>query len=97
MALSRKSHGPAFKVKVAIEAAKETKTINEIASEHGIHPAQVSQWKKQLIEALHDIFAHGNSKAKTKKRSILDAALYQQIGQLTVELNWLKKKLGTHG
>lgn len=96
MALSRKRHGAAFKVKVAMEAVKETKTINEIASEYGIHPAQVSQWKKQLIEALNDIFTHGNSKAKSKKRGILDAALYQQIGQLTVELNWLKKKLGIH-
>ncbi len=70
MVLSRRSHGSAFKVKVAMEAAKETKTINEIASEHGIHSTQVAQWKKQLLEALHDIFTHGNSKKKPKKRGI---------------------------
>lgn len=93
MVLSRRSHGPAFKVKVALEAAKETRTINEIASEYSVHPTQVAKWKKQLIEALHDVFAHGNSN-KGKKSGVLDAALYQQIGQLTVELNWLKKKFG---
>jgi transposase-like protein len=95
MVAPRKTHGPAFKVKVAMEAAKELKTINEIAGEHGIHPAQVTKWKKQLVEALHDVFAHGNSK-KNKKKKTEDAALYQEIGQLTVEVNWLKKKLGLH-
>ncbi len=94
MADKRSPFGSNFKAKVALEALKESKTINELASEYQVHPSQISRWKKILIEASADIFAHGNSKsAKSKKQEKKDAALFQEIGQLTVEVNWLKKKL----
>jgi transposase-like protein len=92
MALNRKRRSAEFKVKVALEAAKEIKTLNEIASEYAVHSTQVAQWKRQLLEGLNDSFAHGNSKIKTKKKGTPDSVLYQEIGQLTMELNWLKKK-----
>jgi transposase-like protein len=81
-----------FKKKVAIEALKEQKTISEIAGMFQIHPNQVSKWKTQLLEGAVEIFEDGRKKKKEDKPS--EAELYQQIGQLQVELDWLKKKSG---
>ena len=90
---SKKRHSPQFKFKVALEAAKEIKTLNELASQYGIHQGQISQWKKQLIEQGSSVFTKEGNK---NKDTDLDAALlYEQIGQLTVELNWFKKKFPT--
>ena len=91
--MQRKKHSPDFKAKVALEAIKGTKTINQIASELEVHPTQVTQWKTQLMEALPAIFAHKQGQ-KQKSEEELTAGLYQQIGQLKVELDWLKKKAG---
>jgi len=89
----RRNHSSQFKAKVALAAAKGDKTIAELASEFEIHPNQVTQWKKQLQESLPDIFSRSRQRDR-QKRDELTELLYQQIGQLKVELDWLKKKSG---
>ena len=91
--MQRKKYSASFKAKVAIEAVKGNKTINEIAGEYGVHPTQIQQWKKQLLEELPDIFSKKRAN-KAKETEELTAQLYQQIGQLKVELDWVKKKSG---
>ena len=91
--MQRKHHSAEFKAKVALEAIKGLKTINAIASDLGVHPTQITQWKKQALEALPDAFSTRRSQL-IKDQESLTAELYQQIGQLKVELDWLKKKSG---
>ena len=91
MAGQRKKHTPEFKAKVALEAMKEEMTSNQIASKYDVHPAQISQWKKQAQEQLVAGFQRG-AKKKTNEDEALKEKLYSQIGQLTVEVDWLKKK-----
>ena len=91
MVLKRKRYGAAFKAKVALEAIKGERTIAEIASETGVHPNQISKWKKQALEELPDIFTGGKKNQKESSEE-LESELYKQIGQLKVELDWLKKK-----
>ena len=90
MSSIRKRHSPDFKAKVAVEAIKERRTVNEIAGEMAIHPVQVSQWKKIATDGLAEVFAKPN-RADAVNEALV-ARLYQQIGQLKVELDWLKKK-----
>lgn len=90
MKQQRRTHSPEFKTKVALEALKERKTISEIASEYQVHSNQVTAWKAQLLENMSSVFADGR-KNKNEDEA-LEARLYQQIGQLQVELDWLKKK-----
>ena len=85
----RKRHSPEFKATVALEAIKERRTVNELAGEMSIHPVQVSQWKKVATEGLQDLFARPK---KADSSEALIARLYQEIGQLKVELDWVKKK-----
>jgi putative transposase len=87
----RRTHDSAFKAKVVLEAVKGEKTIAQIASQWGIHPNQVRQWRKHLLEQLPAMFSDTRQKAE-QERAELEAELYQQIGQLKVELEWLKKK-----
>jgi transposase-like protein len=82
-----------FKAKIALEALKGHKTLNELASEYGVHPNQISTWKKQLLQELPQIFSPRRAQAAQDDEA-LKARLYQQIGQLQVELDWLKKKVG---
>ena len=89
----RKRHAGQFKARVAIEAIAGHKTVNQIAAEYGIHPSQVNKWKKDAVERLPDILSDGRS-SKDGRQEELEARLYQQIGQLTMELGYLKKKLG---
>ena len=88
--VKRIKHSPEFKVKVAIEAAKEIKTLNELASEYNLHSSQISQWKKDLLEQLKEGFSSKKKKSDPTKKI---NELYRQIGVLTVERDWLKKKL----
>ena len=81
-----------FKQKIAIEALKGDRTINEIAKEYGVHPVQVSQWKKELIDGAEVLF--GKRKKKDGTTEAEKAALERKVGQLTIEIGWLKKKLG---
>ena len=91
MGQSRRSHSAAFKAKIALEAIKQEKTIAQLASEFGVHPNQIGVWKKQLLENLPEIFSKRRKK-KDKETEKLQAELYRQIGQLKVELDWVKKK-----
>jgi putative transposase len=95
MAGSPKKYGSDFKVKVALEAIKGLRTVNEISSEYGVHPTQITQWKKQVLDELPAIFARPGSD-RVKNEEALIASLYQQIGQLKVEVDFLKKKSGQY-
>jgi len=89
----RKTYTTEFKVKVVLEAFKGQRTINEISSHYGIHPNQVNQWKKQAVESLPAVFSSRRARV-AEDEEVLKGQLYQQIGQLKVELDWLKKKAG---
>ena len=93
MKQNRRQHSPAFKAKVAMEAIKGEETISELAGRFEVHPSQIHKWKKEMVEGAVGIFAadhhrHGKSDEK------LVAKLYQQIGQLKVEKDFLEKGLG---
>ena len=90
--MNRNLRTAVFKQKIAIEALKGDKTINEIAKENGVHPVQVSQWKKELMDGAEVVF--GKRKKKGDNGETEKAVLERKIGQLTVEVDWLKKKLG---
>ena len=89
-------HDSAFKAKVAFEAAKGEKTIAEIASIYEVHPNQVSAWKKEFLERLPEIFNDTSSKEK-KANEIKEERYLKQIGQLSVEVEWLKKSASNLG
>ena len=91
MGRTRKSYSSAFKAKVALEAIKKEKTIAQLSSEYGVHANQINQWRKRLLEELPEIFSKNRQK-KEKDTEDLQDELYRQIGQLKVELDWLKKK-----
>jgi transposase-like protein len=90
--ISRKPRSAEFKSKVALEACKGDKTINEIAAIYQVHPGQVTQWKTRLVEGVKEIFSQ-RTPAKDKKKTAEEEALYEQIGRLSCENAWLKKKL----
>jgi transposase len=89
----RKSHPPSLKAKVAIEAIKGNKTITQIAQMFGVHPTQVGGWKKQALAGLPDVFGNGREQMRQQTDAEKDE-LYKQIGQLKVELDFLKKRAG---
>ena len=91
MAQKRKQHSGQFKAKVAVEALKGQRTANEIATAYGVHPVQVAQWKKKAIDALPEAMSDRRrraARAEEEERS----RLYEQIGKLQMELEWLKKR-----
>ncbi len=93
MSKKRRTFSAAFKAKVALEALKEQETINRIASRYGVLPTQVSQWKRQLLEQLPGVFSMDRKGAQGEAEwKEHEARLFQKIGQLEVELDWLKKK-----
>ena len=93
MTRKRRTFTAEFKAKVALEAIKGQRTIAEIAQHYGVHPNQVSAWKGQALEHLREAFSNGKRR-KAADEEALKAELYQQIGQLTVELDWVKKSAG---
>ena len=88
----RRRFSKEFKAKVALEAIKEQKTIAELASQFDVHPNQISSWKKELLDNAAGIFAGKNGELDPKVQEELTAPLYNKIGQLTIERDWLKKK-----
>jgi transposase-like protein len=89
----RKVHGPDYKAKVGLEAVRGVKTINQIAQEFGVHPVQVGQWKKEILESSSKLFEGKRGPKPMNEHSEPDR-LYGEIGRLKMELDWLKKKSG---
>ena len=92
----RKTIPAETKVKTALAALRGEKTINQIASDYGVHPVQISQWKRELLEKAPELFRDRRARAEKDQEDLVDN-LYRQIGQLQYELNWLKKKVGLDG
>jgi transposase len=90
---SRRKHSPAFKAKVAMEAVKGEETIAQLASRFEVHPSQVRKWKREMEEGAAGIFG-GDHTQRAKGDEALVAKLYQEIGQLKVERDFLERKLG---
>ena len=86
----RKKHSASFKAKVGMEAMLGIKTVAQIAKEYGVHPVQVSQWKTVIRERLPELFDGGGKQGEESQRLVAD--LHQKIGELTVDLDYLKKK-----
>lgn len=81
-----------FKAKVALEAVRGVKTLSELATDHQVHPTQISKWKKDLLDNASELFARGKTNvAKTEEE--LTAPLYEEIGRLKMDIKWLEKKL----
>lgn len=90
---TRKVYGADFKAKVALEAVRESKTLNELSQEFGVHPVQISQWKKELLQRASELFEGKRGPAPVNAHSDPER-LYGEIGRLKMELDWLKKKSG---
>lgn len=93
MAKARRRHGAEFKAKVALAAAMGDRSLAELAGQYAVHPSQIAQWRRQLLEGVPGIFSRAGNRQEQEQQE-LTARLYQQIGQLKVELDWVKKKAG---
>ena len=93
MATTRKQYRPKFKAKVVVEAIRGERTLGQLASQFHVHPVQIGQWRKTALEQLADLFMDGR-KSKRADSQVETDALYEEIGRLKVELDWLKKKVG---
>lgn len=88
-------HSNSSKVKLALEMIKGAEPVSALCSRYGIHPSQAHKWKNQAIEGLEIIFSDKPNTALKEKNELIDE-LYKQVGQLKVELDWLKKKLSVN-
>ena len=93
MAAKRKIHTAGFKAQVALAALKGDRTVNELAGQYGVHPTLIHGWKKQLLAGAETVFGDGRRTAATDPE-VEKAELFEQIGRLKMELEWLKKKVG---
>jgi putative transposase len=96
MAGARKRHSASFKAKVALEAAKQTRTLAELARTYQVHPVQISQWKKQLLDGVESLFRDGRRREHDDHQAV-QAELYERIGRLNMEVEWLKKSVARFG
>ena len=94
MASERRQYTAAFKAQVALAALKGDKTVNELASQYGVHPTLIHDWKRQLLAGAEQLFANGLPAGTAADAEAQKAELFEQIGRLKVELEWLKKKVG---
>jgi transposase-like protein len=95
MSRKRNLHGAGFKAKVAVAALKETHTISQLASQYGVHPTQVHQWKRRLLDGAEGLFVGPGEDRRREEVEVVE--LYEQIGRLKMELEWLKKKAAQFG
>ena len=93
MAGKRKQHSAAFKAQVALAALKGDRTVNELAGQFGVHPTLIHGWKKLLLAGADQVFSNGGTSAAADADA-QKAELFEQIGRLKMELEWLKKKVG---
>ena len=91
MKKQRRKHTAEFKARIALEAIRGIDTINEIAAKYEVHPVQVGNWKKELLDRIPELFERKNS-AKNKDEELERAQLEQKVGQLSMEVDWLEKK-----
>lgn len=91
--MSRRKFTKEFKAKVALEAIKGQRTVNELAQEFGVHPNQISLWKKQMLASAPEVFGSGKDQEAERLEQERDR-LYKKVGQLQVEVDWLKKNIG---
>jgi len=91
MAGKRRKHSDEFKARVALDAVKGVRTLGELSSTYGVHPTVIAQWKRQLITGAPTVFVSAGGKGESQEE--LTAPLYQEIGRLKMEVEWLKKKL----
>jgi transposase len=96
MAGKRKNYTAAFKAQVALAALKGDKTVNELAGQFAVHPTLIHAWKKQLLAGAEAVFANG-VKAAEADAQVVQAQLFEQIGRLKMELEWVKKKAAVLG
>ena len=96
MAGTRKRHPAAFKARVALEAAKQTRTIAELAKAYQVHPVQISQWKKQLLDGVETLFRDGRRREREQGEAV-QTELYEKIGRLNMEIEGMKKRLARFG
>jgi transposase-like protein len=92
----RKRHAASFKAKVALEAAKQSKTVAELAKAYQVHPVQISQWKKQLLDGIESLFQDGRRRDHDASE-VVPAELDERIGRLDMEVAWLKKSVARGG
>ncbi len=90
MAGKRKQHTNDFKARVALDAIRGIKTLSELSALHGVHPTVIANWKRQLLDGAADVFTRGH-RGRTDEEDL--ARLYEQIGRMQMEMDWLKKKL----
>ena len=95
MSRKRKVHSAAFKAQVALAALKGDRTVNELAGQYDVHPTLIHAWKKQLLQGAEGLFVNGTKAAAPAEDH--QAELYEQIGRLKMELEWLKKKVAPFG
>jgi transposase-like protein len=92
MATTRKQYSPKFKARVAVEAIRGEKTLSQLGSQFKVHPIQIAKWRKSALDQLPELFVDGRTRKGSDGAD--SDALYEQIGRLKVELDWLKKKVG---
>jgi len=90
---TRKQYSPKFKARVAVEAIRGEKTLSQLGSQFQVHPIQIAKWRKAALEQIPELFVDGRTRKGRKEEADSDA-LYEQIGRLKVELDWLQKKVG---
>jgi transposase-like protein len=93
MTTTRRQYSAKFKARVALEALRGERTLNQLASQFHVHPVQIGHWRKTAMEQLGDVFADGRQR-KARDGEVEKEALFEEIGRLKVELDWLKKKAG---
>ena len=92
MTTTRKQYSANFKARVALEAIRGEKTLSQLGSQFKVHPIQIAKWRKLAVEQMPELFVDGRRKAATSE--VETTALFEEIGRLKVELDWLKKKAG---
>ena len=93
MSRKRRRHGDDFKARVALAAIREQQTVSELAGHFGVHTSQIQEWKRRVLEGAKDLFGTSQERKERQSNEPEAAELYEQIGRLKMELEWLKKKV----